>query len=136
MIKLVTGAALASLVLGGSSFAEVSDKALQLAAAARTNQYQVFNKCGYPVRVLLHLVDAKRGWRTYGWYDLKPGEKTDYHPTPNRYVYYRVQKVDGALAPSRRSDGKRHIRVGAKVHEMHRVNIGRRFQKYTHIFCR
>ena len=106
------------------------------ASAANTNEYRIQNKCSYPVRALLHMVDAQRGWRTYGWYDLKPGEMTKFHPTPNRYVYYRVQKADGALAPSGASDGSRQIRVGAEVYEMHRVNIGKAFRKYTHTFCK
>lgn len=132
---LVIGAAIASLFAGMPALAAGNGEGNQL-AAARTNEYRVHNKCSYPVRALLHMVDAQRGWRTFGWYDLQPGATTDYHATPNRYVYYRVQKADGALAPSRRSDGNRHIRVGAKVHEMHRVNIGKKFRKYTHIFCR
>ena len=99
----VTGVALASLFVGFTVFATGADAAEQIAAAARTNQYRVQNKCSYPVRALLHMVDAQRGWRTYGWYDLEPGAMTKFHPTPNRYVYYRVQKADGALAPSRRS---------------------------------
>jgi len=106
------------------------------ASAANTNEYRIQNKCSYPVRALLHMVDAQRGWRTYGWYDLQPGETTKFLPTPNRYVYYRVQKADGALAPSGASDGSRQIRVGAEVHEMHRVNIGKAFRKFTHTFCR
>jgi hypothetical protein len=129
----VIGAAIASAMASGPLLA--ADKSTNQLAAARTNKYRIQNKCSYPVRALLHMVDAARGWRTYGWYDVPPGEMTQYHPTPNRYVYYRVLKADGMMAPSRRSDGKRHIRVGAKVHEMHRVNIGKRFRKYTHIFC-
>lgn len=132
---LVIGAAFASLLAGMPALAADNSAAVQI-AAARTNEYRVQNKCAYPVRALLHMVDAQRGWRTFGWYDLQPGTTSDYHATPNRYVYYRVQKADGGLAPSRRSDGKRQIRVGADVHEMYRVNIGKRFRKFTHIFCR
>jgi hypothetical protein len=132
---LVIGAAIASLLAGMSALA-ADIRATDQLAAAGTNEYRVQNKCSYPVRALLHMVDAQRGWRTFGWYDLQPGAMTDYLATPNRYVYYRVQKADGALAPSRRSDGTRHIRVGAKVHELHRINIGKQFRKFTHIFCR
>ena len=121
---LIIGAAIAAMLASGH------------AAAANTNEYRIQNKCSYPVRALLHVVDAARGWRTYGWYDLQPGETTKFHPTPNRYVYYRVQKTDGTLAPSGASDGSRQIRVGAEVHEMHRVNIGKAFRKFTHTFCR
>lgn len=122
---LLIGAALAASLANGVAL-----------AAANTNEYRIQNKCGYPVRALMHMVDPARGWRTYGWYDLRPGEMTKFHPTPNRYVYYRVQKADGALAPSGASDGSRQIRVGAEVQEMHRVNIGSQFRKFTHTFCR
>jgi len=122
---LLIAAALSALLTSGQGF-----------AAANTNEYRIQNKCSYPVRALVHMVDAQRGWRTYGWYDLQPGETTKFLPTPNRYVYYRVQKADGALAPSGASDGSRQIRVGAEVHEMHRVNIGKAFRKFTHTFCR
>lgn len=122
---LLIAAALSALLTSGQGF-----------AAANTNEYRIQNKCSYPVRALLHMVDAQRGWRTYGWYDLQPGEMSKFHPTPNRYVYYRVQKADGALAPSGASDGSRQIRVGAEVHEMHRVNLGKAFRKFTHTFCR
>lgn len=121
---LLIAAAVAALLTSGQ------------ASAANTNEYRIQNKCSYPVRALVHMVDAQRGWRTYGWYDLQPGETTKFLPTPNRYVYYRVQKADGALAPSGASDGSRQIRVGAEVHEMHRVNIGKAFRKFTHTFCR
>jgi len=119
------GAVLASLLAGGAA-----------QAAAATNEYRIQNKCGYPVRALVHMVDAQRGWRTFGWYDLRPGETTKFLETPNRYVYYRVQKADGALAPSGAADGSRQIRVGAEVVEMHRVNLGQQFRKFTHTFCR
>lgn len=122
---LLTSAVLAAMLTGSQCF-----------AAANTNEYRIQNKCGFPVRALVHMVDPQRGWRTYGWYDLKTGETTQFHPTPNRYVYYRVVKADGALAPSGSSDGSRQIRVGAEVHEMHRVNIGKTFRKFTHTFCK
>jgi hypothetical protein len=120
---LVIGAAIASCLASGAAF------------AASTNEYRIHNKCRYPVRALVHMVDAQRGWRTFGWYDLKPGERTKFFPTPNRYVYYLVRKADGALAPSGASDGSRQIRVGAEVLEMHRINLGKQFRKFTHTFC-
>jgi len=126
-------AALAPLLAGTSPSTVLAAGSGQTAA---TNEYRIQNKCSYPVRALVHMVDARRGWRTFGWYDLQPGETTKFLETPNRYVYYRVQKADGALAPSGAADGSRQIRVGADVVEMHRVNLGQQFRKFTHTFCR
>jgi hypothetical protein len=124
----------AALLIGAAFGAPLAGSTAQ--AAEATNEYRIQNKCHYPVRALVHMVDAQRGWRTFGWYDLKPGETTKYLPTPNRYVFYLVQKADGGLAPSGASDGSRQIRVGAEVHEMYRINLGDTFRKYTHTFCR
>ena len=52
---LMIGTAFAALLASGYA-----------SAAARTNEYRIQNKCSYPVRALLHVVYAARGWRTYG----------------------------------------------------------------------
>lgn len=108
----------------------------QLAQAGRANAYSVANKCTYPIRALVHLVDPVRGWRTHGWVSLKPGESSKGFATRNRYVYFYAESLDGTKVLNDSRDGKRDIRVGEKIYPMGRTNIGPRYRKFTKTFCR
>lgn len=119
------------MVAGGAAHAA------EQVAQARANSYQVANGCGYPVRVLVHLVDPERGWRTFGWYTLENGAKTKALKTRNRYVYHYAEAIEGKRPiGSARSDGTRRVRVGAEVYPMIRINLGRRFRSFTKTLCK
>ena len=105
-------------------------------AAARSNVYRVANRCKHPIRVLVHLVDPVRGWRTHGWLKLQPGQKGPAYKTVNRYVYYYAESADGKTVYNTSRSGTRNIRVGAKIYKMGRINMGRRFRDYTQTICR
>ncbi|MHA1536128.1 MAG: hypothetical protein ACTSUD_01115 [Alphaproteobacteria bacterium] len=108
----------------------------QLAQAGRTNAYSVANKCTYPIRALVHLVDPVRGWRTHGWVSLQPGQSSKGFATRNRYVYFYAESLDGKTVLNASRDGQRRIRVGEKIYQMGRTNIGPRYRRFTKSFCK
>ena len=125
----------AALIAVQSGAASSAPGETQLAQAGRANAYSVANKCTYPIRALVHLVDPVRGWRTHGWVSLKPGEKSKGFATRNRYVYFYAESLDGKTVLNDSRDGQRNIRVGEKIYPMGRTNIGPRYRKYTKTFC-
>jgi len=124
-----------ALIAVQSGTASSAERKIQLAQAGGGNAYAVANKCAYPIRALVHLVDPVRGWRTHGWVSLKPGEKSKGFVTRNRYVYFYAVSADGKNVLNASRDGRRNIRVGEKIYPMGRTNIGPRFRKYTKTFC-
>ena len=126
----------AALIAVQSGAASSAPDQAQLAQAGRANAYSVANKCSYPIRALVHLVDPVRGWRTHGWVSLKPGEKSKGFATRNRYVYFYAESLDGRKVLNASRDGQRDIRVGEKIYQMGRTNIGPRYRKFTKTFCR
>lgn len=126
----------AALIALQSGAATSAPDDTQLAQAGRANAYSVANKCAYPIRALVHLVDPVRGWRTHGWVNLKPGEKSEGFATRNRYVYFYAESLDGKTVLNASRDGQRDIRVGEKIYQMGRTNIGPRYRKFTKNFCR
>ena len=126
----------AGLIAVQSGAASSAPSQEQLAQAGRANAYSVANKCTYPIRALVHLVDPVRGWRTHGWVSLNPGEKSKGFATRNRYVYFYAESLDGTKVLNDSRDGQRNIRVGEKIYSMGRTNIGPRYRRYIKTFCR
>ncbi len=127
---------MAALIAVQSGAASSTPGQVQLGQAGRANAFSVANKCTYPIRALVHLVDPVRGWRTHGWVSLKPGEKSKGFATRNRYVYFYAESLDGKTVLNDSRDGQRNIRVGEKIYPMGRANIGPRYRKFTKTFCR
>ncbi len=125
------GCVLAVLIAAQSAAASGA----QLAQAGAANAYSVANKCAYPIRALVYLVDPVSGWLTHGWIGLKPGEKSKGFVTRNRYVYFYAESLDGKTVLNASSEGQRKIRAGKKIYLMGRTNVGPQFRKFTKNFC-
>ena len=65
----------------------------------------------------------------------RPAKRPSTIATPNRYVYYLgCKKRTEPWHPAVAATVSGISASAPKLHEMHRVNIGKRFQKYTHTY--